>query len=198
MTYTLNLKYLKPSKIVLIGASTGGPGQIEKIVNALPLLQSTTIVIAQHMAVGFMQSFAKRLQENHLNSISVANDQEYLENANIYVCCGATTISKNSSGYIFSQAKSPVNAFNPDINTLFNSFVPYSKDFDILSVILTGIGQDGVEACKILGQNGSSCITESQSSAIVDGMPSRARKEVKDIKVLDIAQIVDSIKEFCY
>jgi two-component system chemotaxis response regulator CheB len=40
------------------------------------------------------------------------------------------------------------------------------------------------------------CITESENSAIVDGMPSRARKEVKDIQVLDINQIVDSIKEF--
>lgn len=197
MTCTLNLKHSIPRKIVLIGASTGGPGQIEKIVNALPVLHSTSIVIAQHMAVGFMQSFAKRLQENHVNNISVARDKEYLENAKIYVCCGATAISKDSSGYIFSQKESPVNAFNPDINTLFNSFIPYSEDFDILSVILTGIGNDGVEACKALGQNGSSCITESESSAIVDGMPSRARKEVKDIKVLDIAQIVDSIKEFC-
>jgi len=49
----------------------------------------------------------------------------------------------------------------------------------------------------MLSQNGSSCITESNSSAIVDGMPSRARKELKDIKVLDIAQIVYAIKEFC-
>jgi two-component system chemotaxis response regulator CheB len=154
-------------------------------------------VIAQHMAVGFMQSFAKRLQENHVNSITVAQDKEYLEKGKIYVCCGTTNINKNGSNYIFSQKKSPVNAFNPDINTLFNSFIPYSKEFDILSVILTGIGHDGIEACKILCQNGSLCITESESSAIVDGMPSRARKEVKGIKVIDIAQIVDEIKEFC-
>jgi two-component system, chemotaxis family, protein-glutamate methylesterase/glutaminase len=192
-----NLKHSIPRKIVLIGASTGGPGQIEKIVNALPSLHSTSIVIAQHMAVGFMPSFAKRLQENHMNSITLAQNNDYLENGKIYVCCGATSINKNGSDYIFSQRKSPENAFNPDINTLFHSFIPYSNNFDILSVILTGIGHDGIDACKILGQNGSSCITESESSAIVDGMPSRARKEVKDIQVLDIAQIVDSIKEFC-
>ena len=196
MTYTLNLKHSIPKKLVLIGASTGGPGQIQKIVNALPLLHSTSIVIAQHMAVGFMPSFAKRLQENHVNSISVAQDKEYLENGKIYVCCGITILSKNTSGYIFSQKKSPLNAFNPDINVLFHSFIPYIKDFDVLSIILTGIGHDGVDACKVLGQNGSLCITESENSAIVDGMPSRARKEVKDIQVLDINQIVDSIKEF--
>jgi two-component system chemotaxis response regulator CheB len=192
-----NLKHSIPSKIVLIGASTGGPGQIEKIINALPELKNTSIVIAQHMVVGFMASFAKRLQENHLNPISVAQDNTYLENANVYVCCGATTVSRNSSGFIFSKKDSPVNAFNPDINILFNSFVVFAKEVEILSVILTGIGHDGVDACKTLGLNGSSCITESESSAIVDGMPSRARKEVQNIKVLDISEIVESIKEFC-
>ena len=188
---------LVPKKIVLIGASTGGPGQIEKIVNALPSLHNTTILIAQHMALGFMSSFAKRLQDNNINSISVIQNNDYLENAKIYVCCGITSIRKNGSGYIFSQEKSPMHAFNPDINTLFHSFTPYSEDFDILSVILTGIGHDGVDACKTLSKNGSICITENENSAIVDGMPSRARKEVDNIKVLDILQIVDSVKEFC-
>ena len=192
-----NLKHLIPRKIILIGASTGGPGQISKIINALPELKDTSVLIAQHMVLGFMTSFANRLQENHLNPISVAQDKAYLKNANIYVCSGATTISKNSSGLIFSSEISPENAFNPDINTLFNSFIPFSRDIDILSVILTGIGNDGVEACKMLGQNGSSCITESENSAIVDGMPSRARKEVKNSKVLEINEIVNSIKEFC-
>lgn len=197
MIYTLNLKHSIPRKIVLIGASTGGPGQIEKIIKALPELHDTSIVIAQHMVLGFMDSFAKRLQINHLNPISIAQDNSYLQKANVYVCCGETTISKDSSGYIFSKKDSALHAFNPDINILFNSFVPYSKDFDILSVILTGIGNDGVEACKMLSLNGSSCITESESSAIVDGMPSRARKEVPNVKVLDMREIVDYIKEFC-
>jgi two-component system chemotaxis response regulator CheB len=61
------LKNSTPSKIVLIGASTGGPGQIEKIINALPKLHDTSVIIAQHMALGFMPSFAKRLKENRLN-----------------------------------------------------------------------------------------------------------------------------------
>ncbi|MDD2449035.1 MAG: chemotaxis protein CheB, partial [Sulfurimonas sp.] len=58
-----NMSYRVPKKIVLIAASTGGPGQIEKIIKALPKLNDTSIVIAQHMVVGFMDSFAKRLNE---------------------------------------------------------------------------------------------------------------------------------------
>ena len=64
-------------------------------------------------------------------------------------------------------------------------------------MILTGIGDDGVSACKELSLNGASCITESQKSAIVDGMPSRARLFVPNIEVEDINTIVKTISEFC-
>lgn len=191
------MKDSTPSKIVLLGASTGGPGQIEKIINALPELHNTTVIIAQHMAIGFMSSFAKRLQENHVNIIAIAENNDILKSGRIYVCCGLTGISKKGSEFIFSQEKSPQNSFNPDINNIFNSFISFTKEVEILSVILTGIGHDGVEACKRLSEGGSLCITESEHSAIVDGMPSRARKEIQNIRVQDINEIVNTIKEFC-
>ncbi len=191
------MSYEVPKKIVLIAASTGGPGQIEKIIKELPKLNDTSIVIAQHMVVGFMDSFAKRLDENPINSIFIANDKTYLESSNIYVCSGSTRVSRDSNGIVFNQKDSNINSFNPEINYVFNSFLPFTKEIEFLSVILTGIGADGVAACKALQENGSLCLTESAKSAIVDGMPSRARKEIKDIRVLDIKEIVQTIKEFC-
>jgi two-component system chemotaxis response regulator CheB len=191
------LKNIIPRKIVLIGASTGGPGQIEKILGALEKLEDTSIIIAQHMSEGFMPSFTKRLQENYKNNIALVCNNLLLESGNIYICCGQTMLSKNSNGFMFSQQKSAEHAFNPDINTIFKSLLAFTKDTEILSVILTGIGSDGVEACKMLSENGCVCITESENSAIVDGMPCRARKEVQNIKVQDISDIVKSIKEFC-
>lgn len=191
------MSFRVPKKIVLIAASTGGPGQIEKIVTELPKLSDTSIIIAQHMVVGFMDSFAKRLDEDSINSIFVANDKTYLESANIYVCSGLTRVSRDSYGIVFSKKESNINSFNPDINYIFNSFLPFTKEIKFLIVILTGIGADGVEASRTLQENGSICLTESQESAIVDGMPSRARKDIKDIKVLDIKEIIQTIKEFC-
>lgn len=197
MIYIQNLKLSIPSKIVLIGASSGGPGQIEKIIKALPKLNNTSIIIAQHMAVGFMNSFAKRLQENSVNIVSVANNDSSLESGHIYACCGDIKIYKEKSKLYFSKKSLVVYKFNPDINILFNSFTPFADDIEILSVILTGIGDDGVQACSALSLKGSSCITESEESAIVDGMPSRARSEVQNIKVFDMDKIIIEIKEFC-
>ncbi len=191
------MKHSVPKKIILIGASTGGPGQIQKIINSIPKLNSTTVIIAQHMVDGFIESFANQLKDSSHNSVSVIKDEQLLQNSHIYLCEGQTQIKKEDSALHFSQKRVAENSFNPDINQLFNSFIPLTKDIKILSVILTGIGDDGVSACKELSLNGASCITESQKSAIVDGMPSRARLLVPNIEVEDINTIVKTISEFC-
>lgn len=197
MSLTENLKHSVPNKIVMIGASTGGPGHIQKIINSLPKLHNTTIVIAQHMIDVFMDSFANRLQVNSINPISIVKDKQDFNSSNIYICEGESRLDVNSHQLTFTQKASQKNSYNPNIDILFNSFIPLCKDLDILCVILTGIGDDGVEACKSLKLKGARCITESSDSAIVDGMPNRARALVPDIEVHDIKDIVEIISEFC-
>jgi two-component system chemotaxis response regulator CheB len=188
------LKYSPLKKIVLIGASTGGPGHILNIIQSLPILKDTSVIIAQHMEEGHLDNFASRLQKNTKNSLKIVKDEEILEVATIYVCEGTLKLNSKKN---FTKATVLNNSYNPDIDTLFNSFVPFSKDFEILTVILTGIGSDGVDACINLSNNDARCITESEDSAIVDGMPSRARALVANIKVYDVNEIVNEIKDFC-
>ena len=191
------MKTLRPKKIILIGASTGGPGQIQKIINSLPKLHDVTLIIAQHMVQGFMDSFAKRLQDNSINNIEVIKNNQVLESAHIYLCEGNTYLKTSGSNLIFNQSECSPNSFNPDINVLFNSFIPLCNSVDIMSVILTGIGDDGIDACKTLSISGAKCITETGESAIVDGMPQRARALVPDIEAEDIKTIIKMISEFC-
>ncbi|WP_321777816.1 chemotaxis protein CheB [Sulfurimonas sp.] len=187
-----------PSKIVLIGASTGGPGQIEKIIKKLPLLKDSAIIIAQHMSAGFMYSFSKQLQAHNDNTILVAQDKEYVEVAKVYTCCGDIKLKQDNAGiYFIKKELVDKTNFNPDINKVFNSFLPICKNVEILCVILTGIGRDGVDACKALSLSGCKTITEDEQSAIVDGMTGNARAEVKDIKVMSIDAIVKEITGFC-
>ena len=191
------MKHSELKKIVLIGASTGGPGQIEKIVSSLPKLQNTTVIIAQHMVDGFINSFANRLKNSTQNLISVVANNQTLHNANIYLCDGQTQLKQDNYNLTFTHKAVQINSYNPDINNLFLSFVDVCKDVEILSVILTGIGDDGVNACKELSLNGAQCLTESAHSAIVDGMPSRARLFVPNVEVGDMETIIKKISEFC-
>ena len=197
MSLTQNLNHFIPKKLVLIGASTGGPIQIERIVKSISKLENTSFIIAQHMSDGFMPSYAQRLQNKHENKISVAQYNDLLESGCIYLCTGITTVSKHSYELRFNYNSSPINRYNPDINVLFNSFVPLSKDIEILSVILTGIGDDGISASVTLSLSGVRCITEDESSAIVDGMPSRARQFVPNIQIHTLDEIIEIINRFC-
>jgi len=186
-----------PNKIVIIGASTGGPKQIENIIKSLHKLYNITIIVAQHMAVDFIPSFIKRLQEHSINPVALASNNGVIEAGNIYLCLGVTSIKKHGYELTFSVEPSKDNRYNPDINSIFKSLAPYAKEIKILGVILTGIGDDGVEGCKELSLMGALTITQDCASSIVDGMPCRARKEVPDIEVADIAGIRDKIIEFC-
>lgn len=145
------------------------------------------------MVDGFTESFVNRFQGMTNNNLIIVNDNQTFESDNVYICEAETKLVKNT----FNKRPTSANSYNPNINILFNSFTTLAKDIEILCVILTGIGDDGVEACKNLSLNGSRCITESEKSAIVDGMPSRARLLVPNIEVNDIETIVKKIKEFC-
>ena len=192
-----NLKHSVPRKIVLIGASTGGPGQIQKVISSLPVLNNTSIVIGQHMVVGFLSSFASRLQKISDNTIQVVEDNDIFEPAKIYIARGKTKLNLDGYNLKFTQAIAKENEYNPDINILFNSFIPLCKDVDILTIILTGIGDDGITASQLLVENGSRFFTETSESAIVDGMPSRARLLVPNAQSCNMASIIKIIEEFC-
>ena len=66
----------------------------------------------------------------------------------------------------------------------------------MLGVILTGIGADGVEGCVKLAQQGAKCVAESQESAIVYGMPMRAKERIPTIEVQKLDTIINTILTF--
>jgi len=190
------LQHLKLKKIVLIGASTGGPGQIKKIIQALPSLNNCSVIIAQHMANGFLESFMSSLNKDTANNIEMMNADKFLLNNTIYICEKSTIIEEGLEGIYFKEQEHLETSFNPNINIIFNSFVQLSQNIEILSVILTGIGDDGVQSCIKLSENGIRCITETSQSAIIDGMPSHARELVANIEAYEMQEIIKIICKF--
>lgn len=191
------MKHLKPSKVVLIGASTGGPGQIDKIITSLCVLQKTSVIIAQHMADGFMESFMNRLKKSNQFKTQMTKNNVFLTVNTVYICEKNIMLVNKQDNLIFQEKEKTINSYNPDINLIFSSFSSLCSEIEILSVILTGIGDDGVKACVGLSSSGARCITETSQSAIIDGMPKRARELVPNIEAYNIDDIVKIISEFC-
>jgi len=188
------LKLLRQTKILLIGASTGGPSEIEKIINSLPLLQSTIVIIAQHMPVHFLENFAKSLQRKTSNSLICVDEQTKLQEGKIYLC--KESMSLDVKNLKFKKPKDK-GFYNPDIETLFNSFIPLAKEHKMMIVILTGIGNDGSKAALSLSKEGARVLTEEAKNCIVDGMPSAVRRVVLNAEAYSLSKIIGEIGKFC-
>ncbi len=188
------MKLLQQTKILLIGASTGGPSEIEKIINSLPLLENTLVVIAQHMPELFLENFAKTLQRKSPNPLICFEEDEVLQRGTIYLCKESMEVQAESCAFTKPSNKG---FYNPDIETLFSSFVPLAKEYEVMAVILTGIGTDGSNAALSLSKKGARVLTEDAENSIVDGMPSAVRKNVPNAEAYSLEKIIEEIGEFC-
>ena len=187
-----NLQSSKP-KLITIGASTGGPGQIQKIVENLHKDCTSSIIIAQHMGEEYLSSFAKNLNEHCPIEVCMVQEGMTLEPSKVYICSGLCTIKSN---LLFSKQTTEKNRFNPDIDALFKSQVSLVDRFDVMSIILTGIGNDGAEGSLTLSAAGARTLAESEESAIVFGMPKRAIELCENIEVKHIDEIVKDVQNF--
>lgn len=184
------------SKLLLIGASTGGPGRIHTILSSLDPSFEGAIVIAQHMASPFIPSFIKQLQSNSLVSIHEIGEGMRVEDGHIYVCSVTSRLIGRHGDIWIEPAGEDDYPYNPEINTLFHSASHLSSTIKRLGVILTGIGEDGAKGALSLYQSGGECYFENEESATVYGMPRRAKELVENAKTGSMDDIINAIKNF--
>jgi two-component system, chemotaxis family, protein-glutamate methylesterase/glutaminase len=184
------------SSLILIGASTGGPGRIYSILSALEKEYEGTIVIAQHMSASFIPSFIHQLQSIvPLPILSVEHPIE-LQKGSIYICSITSRLRYKHHAVWIEPATNEEFPYNPQIDMLFSTAAELPTTLKRLGVVLTGIGDDGANGSLKLKKSGGDCIFESEKSAVVYGMPRRAKELVEDGYVADIGEIVQKIKEF--
>lgn len=183
-------------KVVLIGASTGGPGHLKKILSALPANYNATLVIAQHMNRIFIPSFISQFKNELSLGVSSIETCLELKPSIAYFCPYNCTLSKHHYTLCVEPSLGDITPYNPCVNTLFSSALPFSKEVEFLAILLTGIGDDGALALSALKHEGVTCIAESEKSAIVYGMPKRAIEINPLIRSLSLDDIILTIKKF--
>jgi len=190
----LSLKHSEPKALILIGASTGGPGHIQKIIQALPSDFSATIIIAQHMGSEYIPSFVKQLQHVTTLNVVAVTDQLAVLPGHIYICSLMTRLEFAAAGLAFVQKTNEIERYNPDIDSLFESAALLPRAYKTTGIILTGVGDDGAKGIKALADKGRPCIAESECSAVVYGMPFQAKLLVKNISVKPLGDIIQTVK----
>jgi two-component system, chemotaxis family, protein-glutamate methylesterase/glutaminase len=185
------------TKILLIGASTGGPGLIEQICVSLPSTFPYPVCIVQHMPEQFTAAFATRLDKvSTLPVIESKNNME-LSAGFIYVAKGGTHLhfTKKVSGKIVLREEGDKNHrfFQPSVDEMFQSALKVFRADQIIAVLLTGIGDDGADGMVAIKKGGGFTIGESEETATVYGMPKEAFDRGGVVQQLPFPKIVKSL-----
>ncbi|MBN1780518.1 chemotaxis protein CheB [bacterium] len=163
---------MQPNSIVIIGASGGGPRALNSIFTDLPPLQGSILVV-QQMPKYINASFCETL--NRLTDMTViqAKHEETLKEGVVYIAPSEQhiQIKDNRSINLFNGEK--VNWACPSVDILMKS-ITYEPPTRIIGVILSGLGQDGVEGIKYIKKIGGFTIAQDEKSSAIYGMPKLA------------------------
>ena len=163
------------SRIILIGASTGGTVALEAVLSRLPD-NLPPIAIVQHMPEHFTGAFASRLNRLCRLEVMEATDNLSLKSGQCAIAPGGKHmfLTRGPSGYLLKiKDGPPVNRHRPSVDVLFRSAVE-SAGPNAMAIIMTGMGDDGAKGMKDLHNAGALTIAQDEASCTVYGMPKAA------------------------
>lgn len=160
-------------RLVAIGASTGGPLVIQRILSRLPKDFLVPIVIVQHMSPGFIDGFAEWLAHSCGFPVHVAAQGEALRPGHAYIAPDAYQMSVERNARIGLKKEGLEHGLCPSVSCLFRSVAKvYGQK--AIGVLLTGMGKDGAAELKLMKEEGAITIVQDKESSVVHGMPGEA------------------------
>lgn len=159
-------------KLVIIGASTGGPAALTNLLKRVPANFPCPIMIVQHMPQNFTMAFAQRLNKQCSLHVKEAEDGDVLKPGHVFLAPGGKQLilDKQDSRRLKVITSSAGVNYKPCVDISMASISnAYGKD--ALAIVLTGMGSDGCDGARLLKQKRSTVWTQSEDSCVVYGMP---------------------------
>ncbi|GFO69802.1 chemotaxis response regulator protein-glutamate methylesterase [Geomonas limicola] len=160
-------------RVVGIGASTGGPPLLQRILSSLPQDYNAAVLLVQHMAEGFTENFVAWLQHTSRLPISLARDGMPVEAGQVLVAPDGYHLEMAPGNRVILSSAPPENGLRPSVAALFRSLARHCGR-QSAGVLLTGMGSDGAKELKLLRQAGGITIAQNRESSVVFGMPGEA------------------------
>jgi two-component system chemotaxis response regulator CheB len=164
---------LKPVEVLAIGVSTGGPNALAALLPSLPADLSIPVLIVQHMPALFTEMLASRLAQRSVLPIGEGVSGRRVEPGHVYLAPGDYHMIVERRGatiVLRTNQDGPENFCRPSVDVLFRSVADVYGD-GALSVVMTGMGQDGLEGCRRLREAGGSIVVQDEATSVVWGMP---------------------------
>ena len=178
-------------KVLIIGASTGGPQALSEIVPKFHSTFPLAVLIVQHLPVGFTKSFSERLGWQTSIAMKEAEDNDLIKPGHAFIApSGYHTIVKN--GRIKLNKRPKENSVRPSIDVAMSSAAEAYRD-KVIGVLLSGMGKDGAEGMKAIKERGGKTIAQDEHTSLIFGMPKAAIEVDAVDKVVPLPDIVDEI-----
>lgn len=184
-----------PVRAVCIAVSTGGPMALMQIFSQFKTPLPVPIFIVQHMPSNFTTSLAARLSGCGVMKVVEPLNGEIAVPGVAYLAPGGLHMALKKTGtktHILLNEDPPENSCRPAADVLFRSAADvYGKD--LLAVVLTGMGYDGLRGCEVIRARSGQVIAQDEETSVIWGMPGAVvQKDLAD-EVLPIDRIADEI-----
>jgi len=185
------------TRLVVIGASTGGPSALVEVFSQIRACSSTAIVVAQHMPERFTRTFAERLNRLSVLRVSEAREFEPLHPGRAVLCPGGKCLEIVNFGHGFAATvvePSHSDRFIPSADRLFKSAAETARE-KVIGVVLTGMGDDGARGVVAIKARGGTVLAESSETAVIYGMPGAAVRTGEVDKTLPLGALAAHLAE---
>ena len=171
---------VKSTKVVVIGASTGGPKVINEILQNIPSDIPAAFLIVQHMSNDFISNFAQRLNDVSNITVKEAADEDSVTEGVALLAPGDFHMLVNAPNKIYLNQGPKRFGVRPSVNvTMVSASEVYGAD--TIGVLLSGMGQDGAFGMRMIKKRQGITIAQNESSSIIFGMA----KAAKDMNAVD-------------
>ena len=186
------------TKIIVIGASVGGPRTLRILLSEIPRHFPAPILVVQHLNHLFMRQFVVSLKDACKLNVKLGSNYEEIHPGTIYFSPGDMHMQvtvRNNKPCIRTYEGEPINFCRPSVDVLFYSTARIYKH-KTLGVLLTGMGRDGVAGLRAIKSEGGRTIAESEETSILYGMPKIAAETGAADLILPNYKIVDELVNF--
>ncbi len=160
-------------RAVAIGASTGGPQALHKIIAQLPANLPVPVICTQHISKGFLQGLVDWLDSECKVKLKIAQVGDLPAPGTVYFAPDNNHLEIDAQGKFIYGSALPVDGHCPSVTVSFRSVARFYGRA-AMSILLTGMGKDGAAGMQAIAQAGGITIAQDEKTCVVFGMPSEA------------------------
>ena len=159
------------ASVIGICASAGGPQALVAVLSEIPATFAIPILVVQHIAPGFIEGFARWLDDQVPLPVRLAGAGR--SGPGIWVAPEESHLALDGANRLVLDTGEHAGPHRPSADVLLRS-IAAGAGADGVAVVLTGMGRDGADGLEAVKRAGGLTMTQDEASSAVFGMPRAA------------------------